>query len=147
LRRLANWLIHEEFGQDISEIAEIAQYIDNKDAACRGAGPLMVSAPLSMRSMKSASADKTGLSVFARLEADGRHQNYCGAQACRQELAALRPRVDGVAVANARVEPKGNAIIITKQASAPPNRSAHCRIQCHCTDVKRTPGRRGRAFL
>ena len=110
-------VIYEEFGQDIAEIAEIAQYIDNK-----GLLHAVALDPYGVGAIVDALYD-VGISGEDRIVGISQGWKLTGAiKTAERKLAdkSLRHSGHGLmawAVANARVEPKGNAIFITKQAS------------------------------
>ena len=110
-------VIYEEFGQDIGEIAEIAQYIDN-----RGLLHAVALDPYGVGAIVDA-LDEAGISGQNRIVGISQGWKLTGAiKTAERKLAdkSLRHSGQGLmawAVANAHVEPKGNAIAITKQAS------------------------------
>jgi phage terminase large subunit-like protein len=110
-------VIYEEFGQDIAEIAEIAQYIDNK-----GLLHAVALDPYGVGAIVDA-LDEVGISGQDRIVGISQGWKLMGAiKTAERKLADKSLRHSGQplmawAVANAKVEPKGNAIIITKQAS------------------------------
>src|SRR6185295_17940666 len=108
---------YEEFGQDIAEIAELAQRIENK-----GLLHAVALDPYGIGAIVDALYD-VGISGEDRIVGISKGWKLTGAiKTAERKLAdkSLRHSGQGLmawAVANARVEPKGNAIIITKQAS------------------------------
>ena len=110
-------VIYEAFGQDIAEIAELARHIDNK-----GLLHAVALDPYGVCAIVDA-LDEVGISGQDRIVGISHGWKLTGAiKTAERKLAdkSLRHSGQGVmawAVANARAEPKGNAIIITKQAS------------------------------
>jgi len=110
-------VIYEEFGQDIAEIAELAQRIENK-----GLLHAVALDPYGVGAIVDALYD-VSITGEDRIVGISQGWKLTGAiKTAERKLAdkSLRHSGQGLmawAVANARVEPKGNAIIITKQAS------------------------------
>jgi len=110
-------VIYEEFGQDIAEIAQLARQIDNK-----GLLHAVALDPYGVGAIVDA-LDEAGISGQERIVGISQGWKLTGAiKTAERKLADKSLRHSGQnlmawAVANARVEPKGNAIIITKQAS------------------------------
>jgi phage terminase large subunit-like protein len=110
-------VIYEEFGQDIADIAHLAQQVFNK-------GLLYAVAldPYGVGAIVDALAE-VGINGEDQIVGISQGWKLTGAiKTAERKLAdgTLRHGGQGLmswAVANARVEPKGNAIIITKQAS------------------------------
>jgi len=109
--------IYDEFGQDIHDIAQLAQRIDEKGLLCAVAlDPYGVGAVVD-------ALDEVGIAGEDRIVGISQGWKLTGAiETAERKLTdgSLRHGGQAVmswAVANARVEPKGNAIIITKQAS------------------------------
>jgi phage terminase large subunit-like protein len=110
-------VIYDEFGQDIADIAQLAQQIDEK-----GLLHAVALDPYGVGAIVDA-LDEVGISGEDRIVGISQGWKLTGAiKTAERKLAdgSLRHGGQGLmswAVANARVEPKGNAIIITKQAS------------------------------
>jgi phage terminase large subunit-like protein len=110
-------VIYEEFGQDIHDISQLAQRIDEK-----GLLHAVALDPYGVGAVVDA-LDEVGIAGDDRIVGISQGWKLTGAiKTVERKLAdgSLRHSGQGLmfwAVANARVEPKGNAIIITKQAS------------------------------
>ncbi len=110
-------VVYEEFGQDIRDIAELAQRIDEK-----GLLHAVALDPYGVGAIVDA-LDEVGITGDDRIVGISQGWKLTGAiKTAERKLADGSLRHCGQAmmswaVANARVEPKGNAIIITKQAS------------------------------
>ena len=110
-------VVCERLGDDITEIAELAKYIDGKG--------LLHAVPLDPYGVGAIvdALDEVGISGEDRIVGISQGWKLTGAiKTAERKLAdgwLLHGghRLMSWAVANARVEPKGNAIIITKQAS------------------------------
>jgi phage terminase large subunit-like protein len=110
-------MIYDEFGQDINDIAQLARRIDEKGLLHAGAlDPYGVGAIVG-------ALDEVGIAGEDRIVGISQGWKLTGAiKAVERKFADGSLRHAGQVlmswvVANARVEPKGNAIIITKQAS------------------------------
>ena len=110
-------VIYEEFGQDIHDISQLAQRIDEK-----GLLHAVALDPYGVGAVVDA-LDDVGITGEDRIIGISQGWKLTGAiKTAERKLAdgSLKHRGQALmswAVANARVEPKGNAIIITKQAS------------------------------
>jgi phage terminase large subunit-like protein len=110
-------VIYDEFGQDIADIAQLAQRVDE-----RGLLHAVALDPYGVGAIVDA-LDEVGISGRDQIVGISQGWKLTGAiKTAERKLAdgSLRHGGQGLmswAVANARVEPKGNAIIITKQAS------------------------------
>jgi phage terminase large subunit-like protein len=110
-------VICDEFGQDIADIAQLAHQIDEN-----GLLHAVALDPYGVGAIVDA-MDETGISGEDRIVGISQGWKLTGAiKTAERKLAdgSLRHSGQGLmawAVANARVEPKGNAVIIAKQAS------------------------------
>jgi phage terminase large subunit-like protein len=110
-------VIYEEFGQDIAEIAELAQRIENK-----GLLHAVALDPFGVGAIVDALYE-IGIGGQERVVGITQGWKLSGAIKTAERKLADRTLLHGGqtlmawAVGNARVEPRGNAIIITKQAS------------------------------
>ena len=126
---------YEEFGQDIAEIAELAQRSENK-----GLLHAVALDPYGVGAIVDALYD-VGITGEDRTVGISQGWKLTGAiKTAERKLAdkSLRHTGQGLiawAVANARAEPKGNAIIITKQASGSAKIDPRGCIQCDCSHV------------
>jgi phage terminase large subunit-like protein len=109
--------VYEEFGQDIAAISQLAKRIDDKKLL-----HAVALDPCSVGAIVDA-LDEVGISGQDRIVGISQGWKLTGAiKTAERKLAdgALRhggQRLMSWCVSNARVEPKGNAIAITKQAS------------------------------
>ena len=110
-------VIYQEFGQDIADIAQLAQRVDEK-----GLLHAVALDPYGVGAIVDA-LDEVGITGQDRIVGISQGWKLTGAiKTAERKLADGSLRHGGQAlmswaVGNARVEPKGNAIIITKQAS------------------------------
>jgi phage terminase large subunit-like protein len=117
LEKAGDLVIYNDFGQDIAEVAELAQRINK-----RGLLHAVALDPYGVGAIVDA-LDEVGISGQERIVGISQGWKLTGAiKTAERKLAdgTLRhgdQRLMSWCVGNARVEPKGNAIAITKQAS------------------------------
>ena len=117
LEKAGDLVIYEEFGQDIAEVAELAQRISKK-----GLLHAVALDPYGVGAIVDA-LDEVGISGQERIVGISQGWKLTGAiKTAERKLADGTlchgdQRLMSWCVSNAKVEPRGNAIAITKQAS------------------------------